>query len=64
MLESKHANPGLRAIVADPHLFNADPDLGPAFHSSADRDPSFHFHADPDLDPTPYESDTNLPPLV
>ncbi len=39
--------------VADPHHFNADPDLAPAFHfNGADPDPTLHFNADPDPDPT------------
>jgi hypothetical protein len=32
--------------VADPHHFDADPDL--AFHFDPDPDPTFHFDADPD----------------
>ncbi len=32
--------------VADPDLFDPDPD--PAFHFDMDPDPAFHFDTDPD----------------
>ncbi len=38
--------------IADPHHFEADPDLDPVFHFDADPDPShptFQFDSDPDL---------------
>jgi hypothetical protein len=40
----------LQAIpsIADPHLFDADPD--PTFHCEADADPTFHCDADSDPD--------------
>ncbi len=31
--------------VEDPHNFNADPDLDPAFHFNADPNPDFNFNA-------------------
>ena len=41
---------------ADPHHFDADPDLDPACYLDADpdpySDPTFHFDADPDQDPS------------
>jgi hypothetical protein len=43
---------------AEPHHFNAGPDL--SFHLNAAQDPTFHFNSD--LDPD--QSDANLPPLV
>jgi hypothetical protein len=38
--------------VADPHHFDADPDLAPASHFDADPDPTFQFDADADPDPS------------
>jgi hypothetical protein len=38
--------------VADPHYFDADPDVDPAFHFDAGADPDFTFHSDGDPDPT------------
>jgi hypothetical protein len=38
-----------RTRVADPHNFDAYPDV--AFHFNADPDRAFHFNADPDPAP-------------
>jgi hypothetical protein len=42
----------MRSRISDPHHFNADPDLNPAFH----------FKADPD--PNPQRCNANLRPLA
>ncbi len=40
------------ANFADPHHFDADPDLSCRFDADPEPDPACHFAADPDPDPT------------